>query len=83
MDNEGSLPAHRNALFIASLRSTFFDLFPDPASREKRIKAEALMCADKVVWEAWQWLRANVWRFEKRILGPLCLELSVQDSESA
>ena len=34
-------------------------------------------------WEALKWLRENRDRFEKDVLGPVCLELSVKDRDSA
>ena len=48
-----------------------------------RVKMEALMRENRKTFDAWNWIRDNADRFEKPILGPLCLELSVADKESA
>lgn len=41
------------------------------------------MRSDRKAWEAWNWVKENADRFEKPVLGPICLELSVNDKESA
>ena len=48
-----------------------------------RAKEDALRQADRGTWEALKWLRENRDRFEKDVLGPVCLELSVKDRDSA
>ena len=48
-----------------------------------RAKQQALMNGNRKVWEAWNWVRDNADRFEKPVLGPICLELSCKDRESA
>ena len=48
-----------------------------------RAKEDALRQADRGTFEALKWLRDNRDRFEKDVLGPVCLELSVKDRDSA
>ena len=48
-----------------------------------RVKLEALNSDNRNIWEAWRWFKDNSDRFESDVLGPLCMEVSVADKESA
>jgi hypothetical protein len=48
-----------------------------------KVKLEKLMRENRKAWEVYNWLKENSDRFEQPILGPVCLEISVADRESA
>lgn len=48
-----------------------------------KVKLDKLMRENKKAWEVYKWLKENSDRFEQPILGPVCLEISVADRESA
>ena len=49
----------------------------------QRIKIENLSQKNRKAYEAYEYLQQNADRFEKKVLGPLCLEISTADRESA
>ena len=49
----------------------------------QRVKEEKLMTTNRKAYDAMKWLKENSDRFEKPVLGPLCIEISVKDRESA